>query len=466
MDKTTQTPPVRQADYVPPLPDRNITTAFWMSLCLGIIGLDHFYLRSPKTGILKALTFGGLGFWWLWDVFQLAFEKKQVSLYGLTAPFGLANSIGQGQITTGPVHVGQRTDYFYWCLSAIMDIFGLTALIEGRPAAFLRRLIDGVLMITFSSMGTLFGFLMAAIFAFFTIVPAFFTLRGIMDPVLLATKGVAIPSNLVKLLNFFESWTDIIGPNATAVVREDFGLASVNSATANKSFAYEHEDVLAAEADNANATSGDKKKEIVSWPISMMLGNVFGGLVMWIVSFFTWIPTVKMGLFAADTYFAGVRMSRGETPDMPDILGMLPPGVSQMAEKAKETLGEVGGVETVKALAEGKMDNLAGKLEAIAGGKVANLTNKLEESVESKVTGLEESIGRKIADVAKTLDGTAGLAQKLEGLKDIAAATTPTQKGGSRNQESLTTESLVLGSTVLALIIGGAIKLSVDTLVR
>jgi hypothetical protein len=440
---STQQPPeaqaiVRAVEHPPAFPDRNIWTTFWISLFLGLVGLDHFYLRSPKTGLLKALTFGGLGIWWIWDIVQLLFEQPRVALFGLTAPFDIATGIGQGQITTGATHIRQRTDYFNWLLSAFMDIFGITALIEGRPAAFLRRLIDGVLLVSFASAGTLFGYLMAAIFAFFTIVPSFFTVMAIFSPETLATKGVHIPQNLVKLLNFFESWTGVIGPNATAVVRQDFGLAAVDPTTAPKTFGYANEEEIAAEEEAAAAaasSSTGSKKELQSWPISMLVGNVFGGMVLGIVNLFTWIPTVKMGLLGADSYFAAVRMSRGQTPDAPDIGGFLPPGLGGLAEKATGLASAVEKAKEIASLAEA----------------ATTAPQKLLEKV-SSVPGQAISKQQEMLGKAK------------QGLLEKAAATLESQKGGART-DSLSTESLVLGTTVIALIAGGAIKMAVDSLV-
>ena len=43
--------------------------ATWMfSLLLGFLGVDRFYLGKVGTGIVKLLTFGGLGIWWLIDL--------------------------------------------------------------------------------------------------------------------------------------------------------------------------------------------------------------------------------------------------------------------------------------------------------------------------------------------------------------------------------------------------------------
>jgi TM2 domain-containing membrane protein YozV len=49
----------------------NWTATFWLSLLLGVLGADRFYLGSSWLGLLKALSFGGLGAWWLIDIILL-----------------------------------------------------------------------------------------------------------------------------------------------------------------------------------------------------------------------------------------------------------------------------------------------------------------------------------------------------------------------------------------------------------
>lgn len=43
-----------------------------LSIIFGWIGVDRFMMGKVGTGILKLITFGGLGIWWLIDLILIA----------------------------------------------------------------------------------------------------------------------------------------------------------------------------------------------------------------------------------------------------------------------------------------------------------------------------------------------------------------------------------------------------------
>ena len=49
--------------------------ALLLSIFLGELGIDRFYLGYIGLGILKLITFGGFGIWYFIDIILIATEK-------------------------------------------------------------------------------------------------------------------------------------------------------------------------------------------------------------------------------------------------------------------------------------------------------------------------------------------------------------------------------------------------------
>jgi TM2 domain-containing membrane protein YozV len=51
------------------------TTALILSILLGGLGVDRFYLGYTGLGIVKLITGGGFGVWWIIDIIMIAMGK-------------------------------------------------------------------------------------------------------------------------------------------------------------------------------------------------------------------------------------------------------------------------------------------------------------------------------------------------------------------------------------------------------
>mmetsp|Transcript_52823 Transcript_52823/g.123573 ORF Transcript_52823/g.123573 Transcript_52823/m.123573 type:complete len:254 (+) Transcript_52823:69-830(+) len=61
---------------------------FMLSICMGLLGVDQWYLGFWQRAILKCLSCGGFGLWWLFDIVRIG----STPVYGFDS-FRLANDL-------------------------------------------------------------------------------------------------------------------------------------------------------------------------------------------------------------------------------------------------------------------------------------------------------------------------------------------------------------------------------------
>jgi len=286
----TWTPTDGDHPYVP-RPDINLETLKGWSLIGGLFGLDHFYMRSPFTGIAKLLTFGGFGFWYLWDIIQLYAEEDRVINYGLSTPFDAVTGIAQGMITDQDTNYKQKSSYSAWIFGALFGFLGVDSAMLGKWAQMIRKLFDagvfaGILsgiFLTISALsqsitawnviGLIFLLVLAGIYGTFVWMPWWLIMSStVIDPKKMFTKGVTVDSKTDQFLNYFKMWTNRIGPTTSERVSIDFGYGDIKPEELREKFSIYWDNPTPEEGEKAST----EKVEPMTWPMSLLLGPIFG----------------------------------------------------------------------------------------------------------------------------------------------------------------------------------------------
>jgi TM2 domain-containing membrane protein YozV len=66
-------------DEVQQSSERSRSVALILGVLGGVFGFHRFYVGRPKSGVFMALTLGGLGMWWLYDMIMILAGEFQDS---------------------------------------------------------------------------------------------------------------------------------------------------------------------------------------------------------------------------------------------------------------------------------------------------------------------------------------------------------------------------------------------------
>ena len=111
--------------------DRNYFVFVILSVLFGLLGADHFYLRSFHTGMMKIVfNIFTLGMWHYWDLIQIVYDGRKIREEGLTSPFDWICGIGRGVFTSAKTdaeskkYVAEKSYLLYAILAIFLGFVG------------------------------------------------------------------------------------------------------------------------------------------------------------------------------------------------------------------------------------------------------------------------------------------------------------------------------------------------------
>jgi len=472
-----------------PRPDVNHTTLMALSWALGLFGADHFYARSPWTGLLKLLTGGGFMFWWLWDALQITCERDRVLLYGFSAPFDTLTGIAQGMIYEGESQYTSGSGFGIWVIfKIVLGLVGFADFFEGKFGSGIFKMIASALLMFFIiefvasfNSGSVVGMICYGIFAsmlavmFIGYIVAWVSDMTIVltNPADIFKKGLPTPLASIKSFkqitgqfkdvsgNTIESeeknlWSLFIKNNrAWGIIpskegtspkeaREQFGIR--HKSEPKKEELHDVKEPKGAEGGNPltavparairNLVGAVQKagKDGIDAIASAMIKNSPAGKAAELAGGAGAVPGMPPGMPPGMSPVPGAA---GATPPVP---GATPPGGATPAGGAPAPGATPGGAAT-------------GGAGAVQGNPAAAATGG---AAPPGLGGLGALRALSNPEIAAGISG--GGTGAVKALQTLAKP----QGGGARDE--LSTEAQILGATVIALIAGGSLKGLVDYL--
>ena len=179
----------------------NFNTLFFTAFFLGFLGLDRFYLGKLATGLLKALTLGGLGIWWFLDLF----------LYLTRQPLDANKDIVKGY--------NEKYTFVYGAITTLCGFLGLHYLYIGLFHLFITRIVFGLLIYVFYLTGVVLkegifiniSFIFIFINIIWYLVDLYMALGGRVTKTATGQELLALKERCQSLCIIFSLFTGFIG---------------------------------------------------------------------------------------------------------------------------------------------------------------------------------------------------------------------------------------------------------------
>lgn len=128
------------------------TTASVLSLLLGWLGIDRFYMGRIGLGILKLITLGGAGIWWVVDMILVGSGKARDSSGTPLISFGDQDTPVGGAARYGMV---SQKHFVAVILEVLVGWLGVDRMYMGRVRLGILKLVVG--LVTFGIGATVWG---------------------------------------------------------------------------------------------------------------------------------------------------------------------------------------------------------------------------------------------------------------------------------------------------------------------
>ena len=483
-----------------PRPDVSLTTMKYLSLLP--FGFEHMYARSPMTGLVKCLTLGGGGLWWIWDICQLFCESDRVLNYGMSAPLDIVTGIGQGMITDKVSAYKADTPFSPWFISIIFSFMGLDALLSKQTAQFMRKFMEFLILlgccigiwkivaegITAAGIFGLFCLSVIGMLMFMIVGDEYINVLSIVFGGELFTTGLSFTKKAHAQYNgtlgIIDSLASIMIPPARKQqIIKDLQYGGVPAKELSKMFrilhtteyAKQREDMSTTPAEEFSEGGAKKSPAILSFlillisPILLIQTWVWHGIgLIYPPARYMEIAAemgIPLGGFDLNELKKGVKS--GDIVGKAGVKSYLQGAADKITHGEKPTFSDVPIKTGLGHAATQVSDILAGKFGQLGQGATKSLTETVVKSRDA-VKGAIKQAGDAVSGLGQVSEKGPGLTGKFAAAIAAKAAQppAPVQAGGAYKEEELSAEAQVFGAVTVALISGGAIKGLVDYLMQ